>query len=128
LGSYRQEARFYTWLYRIVANTSMDLMRSSGRRKESMYLDDLEPEAEGDASPATAEDPAAVAMRREQTEAFERGLGDLSEQHRMVLILREVEGMSYGEIARTLGVRPGTVMSRLYYARKAMQKHLEDWR
>lgn len=130
LGTYRQEAKFYTWLYRIAANAAMDHLRKAGRRRESEYLDEL---AHGDPDPGRApthgqvDGPDRMMERKETIEAFERALNTLSEEHRMILVLRELEGMSYQEIAEVMRCRAGTVMSRLFYARKAMRKAMEGW-
>jgi RNA polymerase sigma-70 factor, ECF subfamily len=130
LGSYKQEARFFTWMYRVAFNTAMDHHRKVGRRKEVDLLDEVAHDHEpGRASPVGEQaGPDEDVMRREQMEQFEQALQTLSPEHRTALVLREVEGMSYKEIAEVMKTREGTVMSRLYYARKAIQEQLKDWR
>jgi len=132
LADYQQEARFFTWLYRIAVNTSLDFLRHRRRRPESP----LEPVL-GEDSDALALDrqreladertPADDLHRAEIRRVFDAALADLSPEHRMALVLREVEGMSYEEIAAAMKTRTGTVMSRLHYARKALQQTLEKY-
>lgn len=129
LGTYRQQARFYTWIYRIAANAAMDHLRKTGRRRESEYLDELDhsdpPEVVASFR-GNHDGPDQMLMRKERLEAFESALGKLKEEHRMILVLRELEGMSYQEIAEVMKCRAGTVMSRLFYARKAIQNELRE--
>lgn len=129
LGDYKQEARFYTWVYRIAVNTSLDFLRRRKRRPEAP----LEPVVHEGDDPleldrrrelADEHTPVDDLHRAEIRQAFDRALQDLSDEHRTTLVLRELEGMSYDEIARTMKVRTGTVMSRLFYARKTLQQAL----
>jgi RNA polymerase sigma-70 factor, ECF subfamily len=126
LGDYKQEARFYTWVYRIAVNTALDFLRRKKRRPETP----LEPLShEGDEivmerqrELADERTPGDDLHQKEIRQAFDQALGKLSPEHRTALVLREVEGMSYEEIARVMKSRTGTVMSRLFYARKALQE------
>lgn len=127
LGDYKQEARFYTWVYRIAVNTALDFLRKKKRRPEVP----LEPVVHdgGDAMEmdrqrdlADENTPADELHRSEVRQAFDEALTKLSDEHRTALVLREVEGMSYDEIASVMKVRTGTVMSRLFYARKMLQQ------
>lgn len=132
LSNYKHEARFYTWIYRIAVNTALDFLRRKKRRPEVP----LEP-AIGDSGDQLVmerqrgladENTAADQMHRDEIrEAFNAELQKLSKDHRTVLVLRELEGMSYDEIATVMKTRKGTVMSRLYYARKTLQKALEKY-
>ncbi len=131
LGDYKQEARFYTWVYRIAVNTALDFLRRRKRRPEVP----LEPvghdgetvELERQREYAIEQTPFDDLHRAEIRRAFDRALLDLSDEHRTALVLRELEGMSYEEIAQVMKVRTGTVMSRLYYARKTLQKVMEKF-
>jgi len=127
LGDYKQEARFYTWVYRIAVNASLDFLRRKRRRPEMP----LEPVIGDDSDRmmmdrqrelADERTPADHLHHEEIRRTFDEALMKLSDEHRTALILREVEGMSYDEIARVMKSRKGTVMSRLYYARKALQE------
>ncbi|HMO03304.1 MAG TPA: sigma-70 family RNA polymerase sigma factor [Kiritimatiellia bacterium] len=129
LADYKEEARFYTWVYRIAVNTALDFLRRKKRRPE----DPLEPVVRDGAEPialdtrrelADERTPLDDLHRAEIRAAFDRALLDLSAEHRTALVLRELEGMSYEEIARVMKVRTGTVMSRLFYARKTLQQAL----
>jgi RNA polymerase sigma-70 factor (ECF subfamily) len=133
LGSYRGDARFYTWIYRIAVNTALDFLRRRKRRPEVSYdaprpgADEPSTDLDRRDELADPDTPADVAQRREVNEAFARALETLSPEHRAVVVLREVEGMSYDEIAVVLKIRKGTVMSRLFYARRALQQALEPF-
>lgn len=133
LSDYKQEARFYTWIYRIAVNTALDFLRKRNRRQETP----IEPEV-GDSGDrivmerqrelADETTPVDHIHREEIRVAFDKALLTLSPEHRTALVLREVEGMSYEEIARVLKTRTGTVMSRLFYARKALQEAMGKYR
>jgi len=129
LAEYKREAKFYTWIYRIAVNTALDFLRKRKRRPEVPLEpvigdsgDELVLERQRDL--ADEQTPADQMNRKEIRQAFEKGLAGLSDEHRMVLVLREVEGMSYDEIAEVMKTRKGTVMSRLFYARRMMQESL----
>ncbi|HMP72405.1 MAG TPA: sigma-70 family RNA polymerase sigma factor [Kiritimatiellia bacterium] len=130
LHAYKREARFFTWMYRIAVNTAMDHHRRTRRRREVDLLDEvqLDPEPGRDSPVATHSGPDEEMARRETMEQFQHALGSLSPEHRAVLVLREVEGLSYKEISEVTGTRQGTVMSRLHYARKTMQDLLKGIR
>ena len=129
LGDYTQEARFYTWVYRIAVNTALDFLRKKKRRPEAPLEpvlheggDAMEMDRQRELADETT--PLDHLHRHEVRQAFDRALLELSDEHRTALVLREVEGMSYEEIARVMKVRMGTVMSRLYYARKTLQQSM----
>ncbi len=137
LESLRGEARFYPWLRRIAVNLAIDRLRHIRRRVE-VGLDEHRV-GEGDEA---SDEPAAVVFARSGSEspaqkaeisefssALSAALLKLSESHRTVFMLHAAEGMSYKEIAETMDCNIGTVMSRLFYARKKLQEllspHLE---
>ncbi len=125
LGDFAGASAFYTWLYRIVVNLSIDALRRRPRERRV----DLEAESAREALRSTDElwpryddtQPLESAERRQLGARLERALGELPEIHQAVILLREIEGMSYEEIAKTLKIKKGTVMSRLFHARRAMQ-------
>jgi len=130
LRGFRFSAKFSTWLYRIVTNLCIDHFRRLGRSPQTI---ELPPMAESDEAPMEWPDPAAErpddAMHRsELRQALERAFDQLSPPHRAVMVLRELEGLSYEEIAAVLGCSLGTVMSRLHYARKRLQVLLAPYR
>lgn len=131
LEGFEGGSSFYTWLYRIITNLSIDLMRKPGRQTTEV---DEERLSSVDGSelvfPLVGRhedaDPLAVIRRREIATRLQDALDELPSYHRAVVVLRELEGMSYEEIAQALGVSKGTVMSRLFHARQKLQRALAD--
>ena len=130
LGSYKGDAQFFTWVYRIAVNTVLDEGRRAARRKE-VSLDEepgREPQAAAEWQGPDDGRPDRQLEREEIRKAFEAALDGLSAEHRMALILREVEGLSYREIAQAMKCRTGTVMSRIFYARRYVQERMKGVR
>lgn len=136
LSDFGGNAAFSTWLYRICVNLCIDRKRAETRRRKTDLDDALAAGLPDDASLYADSDltsrlsgtnPLKNATDRELGGALDRALAELSDDHRAVLLLREVEGMSYEEIADTLGVPRGTVMSRLFHARKNTQRLLRPF-
>ena len=131
LEGFEGGSSFYTWLYRIITNLSIDLLRRPGRQAAEL---DLDPQGapENDAAPSPFlsavedGDPMDVIRRREIAARLQSALDELPPYHRAVVILRELEGLSYEEMAQALGVSKGTVMSRLFHARQKLQRALVD--
>lgn len=133
LSSFQSQASFYTWLYRITKNTILDYLKRKGRSPVQAMEDPEEvlggaTGAEGRSSRLPA--PDAQLMTSEVVQITRDVLQELPEIFRDVLILRELEGLSYAEISETLGVSIGTVESRIFRARakfkdKLIQKHPE---
>jgi RNA polymerase sigma-70 factor (ECF subfamily) len=136
LKAYRSLARFegrssfYTWLYRLVMNVCLDLRRRdrSDRHVEWDDARQVEPPAEErkDSESSGLYGPADAVFRRELREHVAAAIDRLPEAARETLVLREVEGLSYAEIAEALEVPKGTVMSRLHYARRQVRKVLAE--
>lgn len=130
LGEFRAASGFYTWLYRIVVNLSIDRLRR--RRRERRV--DIEDEdfrttlSHGRSLAPRFEDtdPRLNLQQRQLRQRIREAYEALPEIHQAVILLREVEGLSYTEIAASLGIRKGTVMSRLFHARRSMQESLLD--
>lgn len=121
LGSFRGDSKFSVWLYRIVSNVCLDFLRSRNRRATvslSMENDDGE-EVELDVADE-ASSPQLLLDRSLTRDAVRRGLQSLPTDHREILLLREIQGMSYDEIAETLDLEVGTVKSRIFRARKKL--------
>jgi len=133
LDHFKGDSSFYTWLYRITTNICIDVLRkrrSSGGAPVE-YDDSLEVDL-GQASVGAlgsrlGTNPQKSALRRELVEKIQAALEQVPEKHRAILLLREVEGMSYEELARTLEIPKGTVMSRLFHARAKVQKILSEY-
>jgi RNA polymerase sigma-70 factor (ECF subfamily) len=129
LDRFEGNSSFYTWLYRIVVNLCIDARRKVQRSRtdqldETVPLDQ-ERAASLDVSPwRPGAHPGSNAQDRELALQISRGLERLSENHRAILVLREVDGLSYEELAETLKISKGTVMSRLFHARQNMQRML----
>lgn len=131
LDKFEGNSSFYTWLYRIVMNLAIDHLRKH-RRAKPVELDEqhLE-EAVGEDSllpKMLGGNPGRALMDKEIRARIDEALGELSENHRAVLVMRELEGMSYEEMAQAMNCSKGTIMSRLFHARKNMQKRLVDLR
>lgn len=130
LGDFKGDSSFYTWLYRITRNLAIDRLRT--RRGKEQELDEtagweLDRAEPGFVSERLGTNPQRGVLRKELAEQMARALGQLPEKHREILVLREVEGMSYEELAVTLEIPKGTVMSRLYHARAKMQAILREY-
>ncbi len=142
LGQFKGESSFYTWLYRICFNMAIDIRRKASRRggthlefkehtgvnRAAVQEGARETGGGGLANHSqNVEGPHDALARKELGRKIQEVLGELSEEHRAVITLREVDGLDYEEIAQAIGVPKGTVMSRLFYARKALQKALEEF-
>ena len=129
LKEFRFGANFYTWFYRLLVNQAIDRWRKSSRSREvpldEKRLSGEESPPESAAYPRTPED---LAQNRQLSDALTRAIGDLPEYHRAVILLREVDGLAYEEIAKVLGCSVGTVMSRLHYARAKLKDALKGFR
>ncbi len=120
LESFESRSSFYTWLYRIVVNLALDRRRREHRARSVEWDDTVAHEIDPRASAPAAGSPELASRRREVRELVAQGVERLPDGQREVLLLREVDGLSYEEIADTMQISKGTVMSRLHYARKKM--------
>jgi RNA polymerase sigma-70 factor (ECF subfamily) len=120
IGRFRVGEPLYPWLARIAVNLAYSLFRRRRRRPETP----IEPLIEAGHEWAGEDDPARDAAEAESRERLEASFAELKPEHRAVLVLRVVEGMSYDEIAGALGVPVGTVMSRLSRARAELKSRL----
>ena len=133
IHKFEGNSSFYTWLYRIVMNVSIDHVRKTSRRKnldfdERALHEESEVAGDGALVPrVTDANPGMAALRRELGGAIQAARAELPEHHRAVIVLREIEGMSYEEMAEALQVPKGTIMSRLFHARKKMQLALAPY-
>jgi RNA polymerase sigma-70 factor (ECF subfamily) len=129
LDRFQGRSGFYTWLYRLVLNQCLDaLRRRLSERRADWEEDDPIEKAAADTPEVTGVvfQPAAEAMRGELREKLAAAIATLPASSRETLLLREVDGLSYAEIARAQGIPKGTVMSRLHYARQRLQQVLAE--
>lgn len=129
LNSFQGGSSFFTWLYRIVTNLAIDLMRKPGRRDVELIDGQAIPDEASDfplVSRIDGADPLDVMRRREIAARIQAALEALPPYHRGVILMREVEGMSYEEMAVAMNVSKGTIMSRLFHARQKLQRALAD--
>ncbi len=132
LDKFEGTSSFYTWLYRIVMNLAIDHIRKSRRSKAVDFTDQNVKEddarvGEGDLIPRIlGGNPGRALMDKEIRGRIEEARAELSDNHRAVLVMRELEGLSYEEMAQVMGCSKGTIMSRLFHARRNMQKRLLD--
>ncbi len=131
LAEFEAKSSFSTWLFRIATHLGIDAVR----RERVSRKDDLDDVAEADVADAgegilattLGNDPRENVLRRELAAKIQDALATLPEKHRTILVLRELEGLSYEELAERLGIHKGTVMSRLFHARKKMQAALRRY-
>src|SRR6266702_3442040 len=127
LKQFQGEASFGTWMTRIVINLCLDQLRKQKRqRTESIEAMDEDSGGVERQMPVVTVNPTAGLERVEVRQRIDRALNQLSHEHRTVLVLHEFEEMEYKEIAKTMGCSIGTVMSRLFYARRKMAALLAD--
>jgi RNA polymerase sigma-70 factor, ECF subfamily len=133
IDKFQGTSSFYTWLYRIIMNLAIDHVRRRRNAKGLEYDDRVgrdDDEIAGSSSllPRILDaNPGKTVIRRELLDRIQAALEELPEYHRAVILLREVEGLSYEEMAQVLDVPKGTIMSRLFHARKKMQAALSDY-
>jgi RNA polymerase sigma-70 factor, ECF subfamily len=127
---FRGRSSFYTWIYRIVMNVTIDWLRKKQVKGAGVEFDDAIQLRE--VNPASKTLPKADPLpfermeRNEIRQKIDKAIAQLSPEHRAVILMKETEGMQYHEIAEALGCSIGTVMSRLFYARKKLQNLLKD--
>lgn len=122
---FRAEARFSTFVYRVAANAALNRRRSLGRGRARIDKLKVRQEA-GDDLPSSPRNPEDAAVGQEVSGHVRDALEQLSPSLRMPVILYDIEGLSYGEIARVLGIAEGTVKSRIHRARQALRELLSE--
>jgi RNA polymerase sigma-70 factor, ECF subfamily len=129
IGRFRGQSSFYTWLYRIMMNVTIDSLRRKQPGGEAEFddtigLHNIDPGST--TTPKTGALPDQKMTGDEIRARIDAAIARLSPEHRAVILMREIDGMEYQEIADALECSIGTVMSRLFYARKKMQSMLKD--
>jgi len=123
LPRFRGDSAFYTWMYRIAVNTAKNHLAAQRRRPMDVELDLQDPEQyDLHAKLKETDTPEGLALGNELRETVERAIAALPEDLRTAIVLRELEGMSYEEIAQTMDCPVGTVRSRIFRARDAIGK------
>jgi len=123
LPRFRGDSAFYTWLYRIAVNTAKNHLAALRRRPSDIELDLQDPDQYGlHAKLKETDTPEAVSLSQELQETLERAIQSLPDDLRTAIVLRELDGMSYEEIAQTMDCPVGTVRSRIFRARDAIGK------
>src|SRR5271169_4208700 len=127
LNQFQGDSSFGTWVTRIVINLCLDQLRKQ-KRQRSESIEEMDQESGGveRQMPVVTVNPTAGLERGELRQRIDRALGQLSHEHRTVLMLHEFEELEYKEIAKVMGCSIGTVMSRLFYARRKMAALLAD--
>ena len=129
MANFRGQSSFFTWLYRIMTNVTLDWLRKK-RIESGQEFDDTIGLAGIAAGAMTAPQatvaPVARLADQEIRARIDAAIAKLSDEHRAVIVMRELDGMEYQEIADALGCSIGTVMSRLFYARRKLQTMLRD--
>jgi RNA polymerase sigma-70 factor (ECF subfamily) len=132
IDGFESRSSFYTWAFRIAVNLTLNHCK----RKATVGFTSLDAEPAGNDEQARqalaavlrddkTPDPAQVAENRELCELIQKAIGKLEDEHRTVIVLRDIEGMDYAQIADVLGIELGTVKSRLSRARAALRQILE---
>jgi RNA polymerase sigma-70 factor, ECF subfamily len=124
ISSYKGDSAFYTWLYRVAVNAATDWRKKWWKRR-GLSLSESPTGQNG--IPDESARPERLAHGRELGKRLEESLARLPEKYRTILVLREYESLSYGEIARVLKLRKGTVESRLFRARERLKAMLEPY-
>jgi RNA polymerase sigma-70 factor, ECF subfamily len=131
LPKFEGTSSFFTWLYRIITNLSIDLKRKPGRQVVDLDEERFDGEDAREVdypflSRIDGADPADVVRRQEIAARLQTALDSLPPYHRSVIIMREIDGLSYEEMAVAMSVSKGTIMSRLFHARQKLQRILVD--
>ncbi len=129
IGSFKGESSFSSWLYRIAKNAALDYLRREKKNRTvsldaenedgEKYIADI-PDSSG------KNDPEKATLDAEKRTLLYAALEELSDEHKEILLLRDINGYTYEEVGERLGLEPGTVKSRLFRAREALRKKLEE--
>lgn len=134
VGSFKGNSSFYTWLYRITANLCIDRLRQAGRDQKVEYVEGRKLAAAVERGggmmgmgSVEGDNPARAMDRKEVLIKLSEAIDELPEYHREVILMREVGGMSYSEMARAMNVSKGTIMSRLFHARRKVKEKMRPY-
>jgi RNA polymerase sigma-70 factor (ECF subfamily) len=129
LGNFREQSGFYTWIYRIAVNRTINYRKRRNRRR-TVDFEDFDPDIKQAESYKEFSSKGSV-LRKMNLSEFQKKMNEalmtLSDKHRAAVIMHDVQGMSHAEIAKVLGCSEGTARSRLFYARKQLQTELAEF-
>ena len=123
IKNFKGRSHFYTYLYRMVMNTAIDHRRKAGKQ----FMSSLDEEGSFEPTEEAEKGPERILLQKELEERVSLAMNKLPDEQRAALIFRDVEGLSYQEMAEAMGCSIGTVMSRLHYGRNKMQELLKDY-
>lgn len=129
LKRFQGKSTFYTWIYSIATNMTLNFLKKRNRRR-GLSLDDIDNAIENDKEfieLTSRSDPVREANISELQERLNMAMQELSEDHRAVVTMFDIQGMPHAEISKILGVSEGTVRSRLFYAHRQLQTYLDDF-
>ncbi len=127
---FRGKSTFYTWIYSITVNMTLNFLKKRGRQRK-MSLEDMNPAAFQDQDyleAASKSDPVREANIHELQQRLNEAMLELSDDHRTVVTLFDIQGLPHAKISKILGISQGTVRSRLFYAHRQLQNFLEEFR
>jgi RNA polymerase sigma factor (sigma-70 family) len=130
LNRFRGHSQFYTWIYSIAVNMTLNFLKKRNRRQLSMSLDDIDAGIERDEEFIAATSPRTPERETDLKELQKRlneAMMRLSDDHRTVVTMYDIQGIPHGEISRILGVSEGTIRSRLFYAHRQLQTYLDEF-
>jgi RNA polymerase sigma-70 factor (ECF subfamily) len=134
VGSFKGNSSFYTWLYRITANLCIDRLRQASRDQQVEYIEGRKLKAAVErgggimgAGSMEGDSPERNLARKEVLAKLQEAIDELPDYHRDVILMREIGGMSYSEMAKAMKVSKGTIMSRLFHARRKVKERLRPY-
>jgi len=130
INGFRGKSSFYTWMHSIAVNMTINFLKKRGRRLQ-MSLDDVDSNIQNDKEfleLTASSNPVREANLGELQQRLNEAMMKLSEEHRAVVTMFDIQGMPHAEISKIIGVSEGTVRSRLFYAHQQLQNYLEEFR
>ena len=130
IGSFKEESSFSSWLYRIAKNSALDFLRKEKNTRQNISL--VTESSDGEevqmeiADTSDKSSPEASMLQKERNELLYSALNELSDEHKEIILLRDINGYAYEEITGILGIEQGTVKSRLFRARENLRKILSE--
>jgi len=130
LSRFRGQSQFYTWLYSIATNMTLNFLKKRNRRARALSLDDIDAGVERDEdfiALTTPRSPEQETSLKELQKKLNEALQSLSDDHRAVVVMYDIQGLPHAEISRIMGVSEGTIRSRLFYAHRQLQSQLDEF-